>query len=86
MIEEEILKDLQESDLPDNFMIVADNCGIEVVRKLILELGGLQFCIPKLTSIKPLIKRYIAQNPEKNNQRLARELSLNVRTIDNIID
>lgn len=89
MIKEDILKHLELSDLPENFRIVAEVCGMDVAKALINELGGIYINIPQITSMKNLIRKYcntVAQtHPQKTKQQLAKEIGLNERTIQKII-
>jgi len=53
---------LEEQDLPENFQIVSETCGIETARILIKELGGITVSIPMVNSLRSLIERYIKEN------------------------
>lgn len=58
-----------ESDLPnDDMQLVADVLGIEAAFLLILELGGIQLCIPK-SGLKKLAEKYIRANFDGSNAK-----------------
>jgi hypothetical protein len=85
MIKNDILQHLDYDDLPENFKIVAEVCGIDVAKQLITELEGIYINVPKITSMRTLVERYCKSHPELNQKKLARKLGLNERTISNII-
>lgn len=86
MRNEDIIQMLEEKDLPEHFQIVAETCGIETARLLIKELGGLSLSIPMATSLRSLLERYIKENAKEIPiKKIARELGMNERAVNNII-
>ncbi len=69
---------LQREDLSEDMQLLADLAGIEVVRKITEHCGGLRFYVPKLTHNKQFIKRYINNNVNEENSRLALSLGISV--------
>ena len=57
-----ILQNLQYEDLTEDLQMIYDVCGEETVIRLIENLGGLSFYVPKITRFDDLIYRYIRDN------------------------
>lgn len=72
---------LEESDLPEHFRIVSELCGIDLAKTLIERLGGTSISIPKPTRIESIVIKYVKDNKDKCDKRLATELELSERTI-----
>jgi hypothetical protein len=86
MREDDIFSMMKAQDLPEHFRIVSETCGIETARTLVRELGGITISIPKLTSLKPLLARYIKGNmDEVSIKKIARDLGMNERAIANTV-
>jgi len=85
MRNEDIIKMLEEKDLPEHFQIVAEVCGIETARLLIKELGGISLSIPMVNSLRSLIERFISKNSSVISiKKIARELGMNERAVAKI--
>jgi len=85
MRNEDIIKMLEEKDLPEHFQIVAEVCGIEMARLLIKELGGISLSIPMVNSLRSLIERFISKNSSVISiKKIARELGMNERAVAKI--
>ena len=85
MRNEDIIKMLEEKDLPEHFQIVAEVCGIETARLLIKELGGITLSIPMINSLRSLIERYVSENAKEIPiKKIARELGMNERAVAKI--
>ena len=85
MRNEDIIKMLEEKDLPEHFQIVAEVCGIETARLLIKELGGISLSIPMVNSLRSLIERFISENSSVISiKKIARELGMNERAVAKI--
>lgn len=86
MRNENIIELLEEQDLPEHFRIVAETCGIETAKILIRELGGINIYIPKFTSLRSLVERYIKVNAEKISiKKIAQELNMSERAVKRIL-
>ena len=87
MRNDDVINILEEKDLPEHFQIVAETCGIETARILIKELGGITVSIPMLTSLRPLLERYIRDNVNDIPiKKIAWELGMNERAVKNIFN
>lgn len=80
-----ILKDLQYADLTEDLQMIYDVCGEEVVIKLIENLGGLSFYVPKITRFDDLIYRYIRENKQQTYKKLAARLGVTEQYIKSIV-
>lgn len=85
MRNDEIIQMLEVQDLPEHFQIVAETCGIETARILIKELGGISISIPKISSLRSLIMRYVMKNASISVKQLAKDLDMNERVVANIL-
>lgn len=87
MTNDEILQYLQKDDLPPDIRDIADEEGIETVKKLLKLFPGVTLHIPLVKSIKPLVHRYIRQNMEiKPPAFIAPQVGLTVRKVKEIIN
>lgn len=80
-IKKEILDELKYEDLPENFQLVAEACGMDIVKSLIIELGGFRMDIPQARSLKKTIARYMKKSDEVPIRKVAQELSLTERCL-----
>ncbi len=72
----DIYDKITENDLTEDFKFLAEICGMDVVKILLRNLGGLNFYVPRITKLKPFIMRYIRENQGKSMKRIALELSV----------
>ena len=89
MLADDLLKEIEESDLPENFRIVADSCGMDVARALIKDWGGIKVTIPspRSKSLRPALYRFVQKNKSKHSvATLARSLNLCESTIRGLMD
>ena len=87
-----IFEELQIEDLPDNFKMVAERCGMDIVKNLMINVPSLAIYIPRVQSLQNLVDRYILKrikelpkNIDITNQ-LAVEIGISQRTIRRIIN
>ena len=87
-----IFEELQIEDLPDNFKMVAERCGMDIVKNLMINVPSLAIYIPRVQSLQNLVDRYILKrikelpkNIDITNQ-LAIEIGISQRTIRRIIN
>ncbi|MBX3044136.1 MAG: hypothetical protein KIT33_04325 [Candidatus Kapabacteria bacterium] len=73
---EDIFSGINYEDLTPDIRLMADACGIEAVRKILMNLNGLQFYIPKITSFEKFVLRYLSENKSKSLKEIARELEV----------
>ncbi len=92
--EEKIIENISIKDLPDGFQYIGEICGMDLVKELMLKLGGMSIYIPKITSekiITPWIKnRYLALTDSglskiKISQTLVNETGLAYSTVKKLI-
>lgn len=79
-----LLTDLiTEKNLSPDMQLVADVCGIEVVRTLMAQLPGLRIYIPHPSRVSSIVRQYIVQRSAEGGSpaEIARELGLSVRYI-----
>lgn len=87
MREKELISMVKEDDLPENFRIVSELCGLEVAKSLLTELGGIQIAIPKVTSLNKVMIRYIKERHRLDSpKKLARDLDISERTLRRILE
>ena len=80
-----ILKDLQYGDLTEDLQMIYDVCGEEVVIKLIENLGGLSFYVPKITRFDDLIYRFITENKQQTYKKVAARLGVTEQYVKSIV-
>lgn len=80
-----ILKDLQYGDLTEDLQMIYDVCGEAVVIKLIENLGGLSFYVPKITRFDDLIYRFIRNNKNETLKKLAMRLGVTEQYLKTIV-
>lgn len=86
MRQDDVYSMMNHQDLPEQFRIVSEVCGIETAKILIKGLGGISVSIPKLTSLRPLLERYIKENiDDVPVKKIAMTLGMNERAIGNIV-
>ena len=78
------LNSLKMEDLSPEMELIAQLCGIEIVKQLIDSYGGLRFYVPKLSHNKDLVSRYINNNISTNNWKLALELGVSISYVSKI--
>lgn len=73
-----VYNDLTKEDLSNDLLLIADACGIEVVRILLEKCSGIQFYIPNINKIKPIYIRRITTFNKENvtNKEIAFALNI----------
>ncbi len=67
---------IQEAELTPDLQIMADLCGIDIVRTLLRTLPGMSFYIPKITRLDSFVRRFISINRDKSRKQIAKELNV----------
>jgi AraC-like DNA-binding protein len=67
---------IEPEDLTYDMKMIASICGIDIVRKILRDLGGMNVYVPKITKFHRLVDRYLAENQHKKLKQLARELGV----------
>lgn len=64
MLAEDFLNEINESDLPENYLLIAQSVGIDVARKLIKDWGGIKISIPspRSKSLRSALQRFVDKN------------------------
>lgn len=75
----DIFSIIQEEDLTPDLQMLSETCGLDVVRNILRNFGGLNFYIPKISRLDTFIERYIRENKNKTLKQLAKELNLSER-------
>ncbi len=75
----DIFSIIKEEDLTPDLQMLSEICGLEVVKDILRNFGGLNFYIPKLSRLDTFIERYIRDNKNKTLKQLAKELNLSER-------
>lgn len=80
-----ILQNLQYEDLTEDLQMIYDVCGEETVIRLIENLGGLSFYVPKITRFDDLIYRYIRDNKNETLKKIAARLGVSEQYLKSIV-
>ena len=73
---QKVLDMMSCDDLTEDLKLIESVCGMDIVKKLMTDLSGINFYIPKITSLEPLVMRYIKTNSGKSFKQMARELGV----------
>ncbi len=76
---------LEEDDLTTDLQLLSDVCGIEIVKQIIKDLNGLNFYIPKITHLEPLVLRYAKLHRDKPLKVIAKELGISEPHLKNLL-
>ncbi len=68
--------EIKYEDLTEDLKLIADYCGMELVKKMMRELSGMYFYIPKITRLDNFINRYIIENKDKSRKEIAKYLQV----------
>ncbi|MBM2814661.1 MAG: hypothetical protein HW421_1423 [Ignavibacteria bacterium] len=75
-----MMKDVFEQvcfhDLTPDLQLLAESFGIEIVRNLLRNFGGISFYIPKMSRLDGFIIKYIKENSGKSLKIIASELGV----------
>lgn len=70
---------IEKEDLNEYLQEIASENGIETVRKLIENSPRSTIHIPKVTSLKDVVRRFITDNPELTKMDLCKQLNVTKR-------
>ncbi len=73
---QKVLDMMASDDLTEDLKLIESVCGMDTVKKLMTDLSGINFYIPKITSLETLVMRYIKTNSGKSFKQMARELGV----------
>lgn len=71
-----ILDYLTENDLTEDLQLIASVCGMDCVRKLMENLSGTSFYVPRISKLHKFIERYVGENNDKSLVELARTMGV----------
>ncbi len=71
-----VFDQIREDELTDDLKLVSKVVGIDAVRKILKDFGGLSFYIPKLTRLDGFVDRYMKQNRNKTAKQIALDLGV----------
>lgn len=75
---------INEEDLTPDLKLISDACGIDFVRNMLREFGGMNFYIPKLTRLDKFVEKYISQNADKSIKEVAKDLNVSEQFLRNL--
>jgi hypothetical protein len=67
---------LTEEDLTSDLQLLQDICGIDTIRSLLRNFGGLSFYIPKITRLDSLVLKYVKAHSDETYKKIAKELNV----------
>lgn len=86
LIQSVTLDDIKSIQPDHALIIVAEQCGMETVHKLIASCGGINIYVPRAESIQPLVKRYVKQQFNGTNAKhLALHLGISERLVRKLL-
>lgn len=89
---ESFVQHISEDDLTDDMKLIAESCGIDVARNLMLRLPGLRFYVPAPQRMTEVIFRFIMADrktrkmpyTEADQKRIALALNISVAHAANV--
>lgn len=76
---------LTQEDLTSDLQLLQDICGIDTIKDLLRNFGGLSFYIPKITRLDSLVLKYIKGHSDKSIKQLAKELNVSEQYLKALI-
>jgi hypothetical protein len=73
---ENIFDQIVEEDLTPDLRMIADVCGIEIVKKLLIHFSGINFYIPKISRLEGFILKYLSKHENLSHNEIAKELNV----------
>jgi|YNPBryulayer2012_1023412.scaffolds.fasta_scaffold07722_4 Mor family transcriptional regulator len=83
-MKKEVVQQIRYEELPAELSLIADCCGLEAVHKLIMNMHGVSFYIPRISRIYKFVERYIEENWNRPSQELAKDLNLSVSHVNRL--
>lgn len=75
---------LNKEELSSDMSMLADIIGMDNIRELIRQMSGLNLYIPKVSSLRTFVKKYIKLNSLKTFKELAKDLTVSEQHVRNI--
>ena len=70
-------------DLTEDLIMLADVCGMDVVRQMMQNFAGLSFYVPRVSRLDGFIDRYMQNNQDKSLKAIALELGVSSQFLKN---
>ncbi len=77
---------MSDEDLTPDLKMLKEICGEDTVKKLLRNLGGLSFYIPKITRLDSLVAKYMKNHKEKDCKLIAKELKVSLQYLKKVIN
>jgi hypothetical protein len=71
-------------DLTPDLQMLAEVCGIETVKKMLVNFAGINFYVPRISRLETLIEKYMQLNSEKTFNEMAKELNVSAQFLKNL--
>jgi hypothetical protein len=84
-LNEDIFDLITEDDMTPDLKMLTGICGMNTMKEILRNFGGLNFYIPKLSRLDSLVLKYVKLNRKKENKQIARELNVTVQYLYNIL-
>ena len=82
----DIYDQINREDLTDDLQLIESICGMDTVRILLREMGGIQIYVPKLTRLDNFINKYLKENSHKSYKSMARQLKVSEQFLKSFKD
>ena len=76
---------LTQDDLTSDLQLLQDFCGIDTIKVLLRNFGGLNFYIPKITRLESLVIKYVKGHSDKSYKQIAKELNVSEQYLKMLI-
>ena len=76
---------LTQEDLTSDLQLLQDFCGIDTIKVLLRNFGGLSFYIPKITRLESLVLKYVKEHSDKTYKQMAKELNVSEQYLKTLI-
>jgi AraC-like DNA-binding protein len=76
---EKALEQLRADELTDDLRMVASALGMEVVKGLLREFGGVSIYFPRISRFDKFIERYLRENKNLPVSKIATELNVSAQ-------
>ncbi|MGA2296023.1 MAG: Mor transcription activator family protein [FCB group bacterium] len=81
----DIFELMTEDDMTPDLKMLCGICGMETMKEILRNFGGLNFYIPKVARLDSLVRKYVKKNRDKENKQIARELNVTVQYLYKIL-
>jgi len=78
---ENVFEKLTPDDLTPDLRMLASVCGLDLIKKMLLNFPGMNFYVPRITRLDNFLGKYMIANQMRPIKELARELSVSEQFI-----